>query len=96
MATAKQYKLPESIEKWAHVAVTWEDAMTSGGASNSETFVRDFKPCIRKSTGYVIGYNENYIFLASTDDRDNNFDQGDDCEDITVIPLAYVRRILRR
>ena len=92
--TDKQYALPAEIEKWTHVAVTWEDAMVDSGPHNSDEFVRNFRPCVRRSSGYVIGYTDRHIFVATTDDRDSNVSQ--DCEDVTVIPIAYVRRIMRR
>jgi hypothetical protein len=90
----RQYKLPTALDKWALVSVSWEDAMTDSGPHQSEAFVTNFKPCIRRASGYVVGYTPDYIFLAAHDDRDSNVDQ--DCEDITVIPIPYVRRITRK
>lgn len=88
--------LPRSLKKWAHVSVVWEDAYGSSGAHNSVDFVMNYKPAIRKTSGYVIGYSRTngYIFLAGTDDRNSNIEDAD-CEDINVIPLSYVKEIRR-
>jgi hypothetical protein len=90
----KQYKLPATLELWSHVSVTWEDAMTDPGGHKAEDFVKNWKQCIRRTSGYVIEYNDTHIFLVASDDRDTNTDQ--DCEDATVIPLPYVRRIVKK
>jgi len=92
--TSKQYKLPEALPKWTHVSVLWEDAMTDGGAHNSEEFLAAWKPCVRRTSGYVLRYNDDYIFIAATDDRASNTDG--DCEDCTVILRSMVRRIIKR
>ena len=88
--------LPRTLKKWTMVSVVWEDAYSSSGAHDSTDFVMHYKPAIRKTTGYVIGYSRTngYIFLAGTDDRTSNIEDAD-CEDINVIPLAYVQEIKR-
>ena len=93
-AAVKQYKLPDELPKWAHVSVSWEDAMTDGGAHQSEEFLKTWSPCMRKTSGYVLCYDANYIIIASTDDRGSGTDG--DCEDVTVFLRSMIRRVIRR
>ena len=90
----KQFKLPDVLEEWEHVSASWEDIINHGGAHKSETFKGVIKPCIRRTSGYVIQYSDTYLVLASTDDRASQ--QDTDCEDINVIPLANIRRITKK
>lgn len=90
----KQYKLPNTLNDWEHVSVTWEDAFSLDGAAKASEVIADLKPCVRRSSGYVLEYTDTWLVIAAVDDRDSDTSQ--DCEDITVIPIPYVRRILRK
>ncbi len=90
----KQYKLPTVLTEWEHVSVTWEDILTHEGPVKSEGFRTSITPCIRRTTGYVLVYNDSYLVVATTDDRGSQ--QDTDCEDATQIPLGNIRRIIKK
>lgn len=71
--------------------VEWEDAFTTHDNVNSEKYVKNYKPLYRTSNGTVIGFDEKYIHFAY--EYDLHDDLEDDCEGVTTIPLAMVRRI---
>lgn len=94
MATSvKQFKLPNSLGEWEHVSVTWEDIAEYQGSHRSEEFIATIKPTVRRTSGYVLVYSDHYLAIAGTDDRDSYIET--DCENVTVIPLGNVRRIMR-
>lgn len=88
--------LPNKIQKWTHVEIEWEDVRTTYGPLNSVDFVLEFKPCIRRMSGYVVFYSKRagYLFLASQNDQEAGTEG--DCEDITTIPLNYIRELNKK
>jgi hypothetical protein len=93
MSSGRQFKLPDTLELWMHVSVAWEDIVAHFGGRNSADF-KEVKPCIRRTAGYVLRYDDKYLVIAATDDRDSQ--QDTDCEDVTIIPTTNVRRIIRK
>lgn len=87
----KQSDLPADLELWAHIGVVWEDVKAHNGGHVAAEFLKAVHQCIRRTAGYVLYYGNDYLIIAATDDRKAETD--DDCEDITVIPLAYIRKI---
>lgn len=87
----KQSPLPGDLEAWTHVNVVWEDVKATAGGHVAAEFLKAVHQCIRRTAGYVLYYGDDYLIIAATDDRKAETDY--DCEDITVIPLAYIRKI---
>lgn len=64
-----------TIEPFTPVVITWVDAVGSGSGShtNIAECLASYKPCIRHTVGYYIGYakrdGERALILASDDDR---------------------------
>lgn len=93
MKPPRQFALPETLEPWEMVSVSWEDIYLLRGGQSSRD-VSKLKPCVRRTTGYVLSWDSNYLAMAGTDDREAGLDC-EDCEDISVIPRSNIRRISR-
>jgi hypothetical protein len=79
----------------AIVEVTWEDAITQPGDMTFDDILKNYKPCIRHSVGYLVRNDRKYVTLAATDDR-RAIDFGSTSAgvaDVTVIPRRYVSAI---
>lgn len=87
-----QEVLPDKLKKWQHVSVTWEDAYINNGPQDSTKWKH--QPCIRVTSGYVIRYTPDYLAFAVTDERRAQLDEDTDCENINVVPRAYIRKIV--
>lgn len=92
--SSKQYKLPTYLDEWSQVSVIWEDAVTVSGPCVAADVLASLQPCIRRASGYVLQYNDSRIVIAGMDDREAG--TPGDAEDITVIPIAYIRRIIKK
>lgn len=90
----RQFKLPGELDIWGMVDVTWEDVFVSHGPYDSAVFLTTWKPCMRRTAGYVLQWDGKYLIIAGTDDRTAG--SPENCEEINVIPAAYIRRISRR
>ena len=85
------------IEPFTPVVITWVDASAagSGGHSTLAEALAAYKPCVRRTTGYYIGYTtregEKALLIASDDDRTPDFPSA--CGGIIQTPAAMVRKI---
>jgi hypothetical protein len=87
-------KIPKLVQ-FDRLCITWEDAqVTEGGLSITE-YLKEYKPCIRRTLGFYVGTKSNAIFIAETDDRlANNFwEKPLDVERVNAIPLSMVTEI---
>lgn len=92
-------RLPRKLNKWEPVVVEWEDVYSHGGTKTETKLwktVDDVHPCIRRTIGFVIQYfYGKYIFIAETDDTKHALDSRDDVENVTQIPIEYIRSLKR-
>src|ERR1035438_1733563 len=91
---AKFMKVPK-LTKFDKLEVVWEDAQVTDGGLNIARYLRDFKPCIRKTLGYFIGSISNNILIAETDDREANnwYNEPSDVERVNSIPIGMIQNI---
>lgn len=86
---AKKARVP--IPKWTHVCITWEDAFFTEGAHVSDSFVKEYKPSIRHTVGYVLDDTQAArIFIGSTKDTPDDVDDTDTAE-INTIPRGMIQ-----
>ncbi len=87
-------KVPK-LTRFDRLEVTWEDAQVTDGGLNIVRYLKDFKPCIRKTLGYFIGSVFDNLLIAETDDRNANnwFNEPSDVERINSIPTGMIREI---
>ena len=81
-----------NLKKWDAVTVVWEDAVTRHGASNSKRYVKEYRPIIRKSIGYLIEKNSRHVHISATDDRPSK--EYDDVDEVTTIPMGMVIEVI--
>jgi hypothetical protein len=86
---------PPKLKKWDKLEVTWIDAHVDNGSVNTESFLRDFKPCIRKSLGYFVGTRLETLFICETDDREADVWDvlPQDCERLNSLPFGMIAEI---
>ena len=84
-------KLPK-LTKWDKLEITWQDASVDNCVTDSAKFLRELKPCIRRTLGYYIGTKNNCVCIAETDDRDADVWDvtPQDCERINTIPIGMI------
>ncbi len=89
-------KLP-SYKRWDKLEVEWEDARVTDGGCDPDTYLREFKPCLRRTVGYYIGRRDNVLFITETDDRDSgSFNTVQQVADrINEIPFGMIRKITK-
>ena len=78
--------------RWDVVEVEWYDAIVESGNSDGSKYLKDFKPCIRRTLGYWLGERIDYVFVCETDDRDAQT-QPDDVERINAIYRPMIKSI---
>lgn len=77
------------LAKWTPVEVEWEDIKVDSASCDSADFLKSYKPCRRRTLGYVIDQSDKYLVVAETDDR--NAESGDgDCERVNTILYANI------
>ena len=55
-------KLPK-LTKWDKLEITWQDASVDNCVTDSAKFLRELKPCIRRTLGYYIGTKNNCVCI---------------------------------
>jgi hypothetical protein len=82
--------LLKRLKPWQVLVVTWKDFHSMQGSfRGSQFFDESFSPCIRKTVGFYVGQNDEWLTVASTDDR--NAGTGvNDIEDLTVFIIAGI------
>ena len=83
------------LEKWDLVEVVWNDAFVDSGALNSDDFVNYYNGCVRRTLGYFLGFKDERVFIAETNDLGVPTGDGNDCERITVIPFESVVHLIK-
>ena len=67
--------MANNFKTWDTVITTWEDAEAESTATfeSPESMLSTYKPCIRKTIGFYVGYAKHgtrkYLILATDDDR---------------------------
>jgi len=75
--------------------VVWHDAQVADGGFNPAKYIKEYKPCIRKTLGFYIGQKDGVLFIAETDDREagNWCDEPQDFERVNALPLCMIKEL---
>ena len=87
-------KIPK-LTQFDKLCVTWEDAQVTDGGLSISKYLKEYKPCIRKTLGFFIGAKANTLFIAETDDREagNWFNEALDVERVNAVPFGMITEI---
>jgi hypothetical protein len=84
-------KIPVT-EKWTQVTVTWEDIAHNSEPQDSEKYMENYKPAIRKTSGWFLGCRNNRVFITFNNDSasKDDPDYDTDCQAIDIIPIGSI------